>query len=115
MSNRAGIVATVGAVEVRVIVSVALVMMESLESTFLMAAPLRTEKLGILTVDIVKVHVHVGAGLAVGGGGRQELMASAVWRTDGYPVVMVLGGPAQAGRWRSHCAVIQGRIGMNNT
>lgn len=117
VSNRAGIVATVSAVglRMRMIVSVGLVVMEGLESAFLVAASLRTEKLGVLAVDIVKVHVHVGAGLTVGSRGGHELMASTVRRTDGYPVMMVLGGPAQAGRWRSHCAVVQDKIGMNNT
>jgi hypothetical protein len=69
MTNGAGVVTSVGAVgmRMRVVVRVALMVMERLESTFLVAASFGTEELGVLAVDIVKVHVHVGAGLAVSG------------------------------------------------
>ena len=69
MTNGARIVTSVGAVGMRsrVVVRVGLMVMEGLESAFLVAASFGTEKLGILAVNIVKVHVHVGAGLAVSG------------------------------------------------
>lgn len=69
MTNGAGIVASVGAVgmRMRVVVRVGLMVMEGLESTFLVTTSFGTEELGVLAVDIVKVHVHVSAGLAVCG------------------------------------------------
>lgn len=67
MTNRAGIVTSVGVVGMRMVVRVGLMMMEGLETTFLVTASFGTEELGVLAVDIVKVHVHVRTGLAVSG------------------------------------------------
>lgn len=58
----------VGAVRVRMwVVKVTLRVVEGLGSPFFVATSLGTEELGVLAVDIVKVQVHVGAGLRVRG------------------------------------------------